>query len=93
MLGAAASVLSSPLISLYANSSDIWGASKGYPTGRDPRWNTTSELRVGNYSGGYESFIRHQIFWISTPLLGSSFGEMVNCFWSSIGLIESRHIE
>ena len=61
MLGAAASVLSSPLISSYANSSDIWGASKGYPTGRDPRWNATAELRVGNYSGGYESFIPHRI--------------------------------
>jgi CubicO group peptidase (beta-lactamase class C family) len=54
-----------------AHCDDKWGASKGFPTGIDPRWNTATQLRVGNYSGGYETFLPYRK--INAPSVSKNF--------------------
>ena len=50
---------------------DPWGASEGYPTGWGPagqrqQWEGYSAYHVGNFSGGIETMLAHQVIRAST---------------------------
>ena len=53
---------------------DKWGESKGFPTGWGPagerqKWEGYPEYHVGNFSGGIETMLAHQIIFASTQPL------------------------